>query len=159
MNTTTTHVVEGTDLPTYESGLTDSGYLYLGGGVKVTVADRHVDYLRQLAAACAVGISRIEARTRTLSPTLSTPTESVSESTELQHPGTWLPGDRFIDDDGDTWTRGESGWSWTDAQFGQRVVSHYDDAGLDEDYFGVDRTPKPGVRIIHLVPRENGADR
>lgn len=62
MNTTTTHVVEGTDLPTYESGLTDSGYLYLGNGVRLTIADRHVEYLRQLVIAAEGAIQHIEAR-------------------------------------------------------------------------------------------------
>lgn len=136
MNTTTTHVVEGTDLPAYESGLTDSGYLYLGGGVKLTIADRHVEYLRQLVVAAGDAIQRIEAR------------GPKPEPAELQHPGTWLPGDRLRDKEGDEWTRDTAG-QWTyDAdrasEWDDRLINRYMD---QYDYF----------RIAHLAPRKAGA--
>lgn len=127
MNTTTTHVVESRDFPSYESGLTDSGYLYLGGGVKVMIADRHVEYLRQLVIAAEGAIARIEARA------------------PKQHPGVWLPGDRVQASDC-LMTRGEKYWTCD-----KRGHVGADDP-LVEQHLRLH-----GARITHLVPRKAGA--
>lgn len=73
-----------------------------------------------------------------------------ADDTELKHPGTWLPGDQFVDLDGDTWTRGEQGWSFLESQTGATVKSGARDEAIDRVYFEADK-----ARIVHLAPREN----
>ena len=36
--------------------------------------------------------------------------DAPTEPQPLQHPGTWLPGDKFVDWEGDEWVRDESVW-------------------------------------------------
>lgn len=102
------------------------------------------DYLRRLGEALIARADRVDG---TLSPTLSTPTESVTESAELQHPGTWLPGDQFVDSDGDLFEREPDGlWRWDGG-------SHVRDDETVDAVLEMSRT----ARITHLVPRTDEA--
>lgn len=107
----------------------------------VEIITESTDYLRRLGEAL---IERADLADGTLSPTLSTPTESVTESAELQHPGTWLPGDRLQDREGDEWVRDETGhWTYDAERSSEWIDTNIDRYIRDYDFF----------RITHLVPR------
>jgi len=69
------------------------------------------------------------------------------ELVSLPHPGTWLPGDRLIDRDGDLFDRGPESWSW-------RHPHERDSRGAWPDSEVDLHLEKFGGRIVHLVPRD-----
>jgi hypothetical protein len=71
--------------------------------------------------------------------------EPTTQPAELQHPGTWLPGDRVVDWDNEAWTRGRYEWR----------AERYPSSWRDEYVDGHLRQGR--VRITHLVPRSEVA--
>lgn len=136
MNTTATHVVEGTDLPTYDHGFGSQSYLHLGHGNKITVPDQHVAYLRHLATAAT-----------NLADLIDKAHEPKTPEVKYETPDEWLPGDQIADWEGDTWTRGAGGF-WRYAVGGPL---------WDDEQVGVHLKHDATARIVHLAPRTNGA--
>lgn len=115
---------------------TSGGLLNLAPGVHLRVTDQHGDYLRSLIAAASNLLSSIEP-------------QKVEEPAGLQHPGTWLPGDRIVDHEGDVHTRRADGnWEFFD-RYSRRPVICWEDGFVDQEV-GAKRSS-----ITHLVPRTN----
>lgn len=101
-------IVESTDLPTYEPGFTDQGYLSLNTHTKIVVPNQNVEFLDHLIAAATA-----------LAASIRKTQEPVTQPAELQHPGTWLPGDQVQEPDKTIWTRDNEGkWRYRGSQVG-----------------------------------------
>jgi hypothetical protein len=125
-----------TDRVKHEDSFTDGGWLHLAPGALILVGDNHGDYLRSLIAAASNLLSSIEP-------------QKVEEPAELQHPGTWLAGDRIVDHEGDVHTRRADGnWEFFD-RHSRRPVICWEDGFVDQEV-GAKRSS-----ITHLVPRTN----